>query len=64
MPRCHSPKKVGSERGNAAFPWQVVAEKRDGPNAGRGFHNLTHLLPALFRRNRGRFIYLYVRPCS
>ena len=39
MPRCHSPKQVGCKRGNAAFARQVVAEKRDGSNAGGYFHN-------------------------
>ena len=34
MPRCHGPKQVGGKRGNAAFARQVVAEKRDGSNAG------------------------------
>jgi len=56
MPRCHSPKKVGSKCGNATLARQVVAEKRDGSNARGYFHNLTHLFPALCRRNSGRFI--------
>ncbi len=34
MPRCHGLKQVGCKRGNAAFARQVVAEKRDGSNAG------------------------------
>jgi len=55
MPRCHSPKQVGGKRGNAAFARQVVAEKRDGSNAGGCFHNWTHLLPALSRRNSRGF---------
>ena len=43
MPRRHGLKQVGCERGNAAFARQVVAEKRDGSNAGLCFHNCTHL---------------------
>ena len=38
MPRRHSPQQVGCKRGNAAFARQVVAEKRDGPSAGRRLH--------------------------
>ena len=34
MPRCHRSEQVGRKRGNPAFARQVVAEKRDGLNAG------------------------------
>ncbi len=37
--RRHRPQQVGCKRGNAAFARQVVAEKRDGSNAGGCFHN-------------------------
>jgi hypothetical protein len=40
MPRCHSPKKVGSKCGNATPARQVIAEKRDGSNARFCFHQL------------------------
>jgi hypothetical protein len=55
MPRRHSPQQVGCKRGNTAFARQVIAEKRDGSNAGACFHNWTHLPPALGRRNSQRF---------
>jgi hypothetical protein len=56
MPRCHRPKQAGGKRGNAAFSRQVVSEKRHGSNAGAEFHNLTHFVPPLCRRNSGQFI--------
>jgi len=34
MQRCHGLKQVGCERGNPAFARQVVADKRNGSNAG------------------------------
>jgi hypothetical protein len=34
MPLGHSLKKIGCERGDAAFSWQVIAEKRDGLMTG------------------------------
>src|SRR5579871_6595850 len=36
--RCYRSKQIGSKRGNAAFAWQVVPEKRDGSTAGLCSH--------------------------